>query len=149
MSNTPPCACTIHHPPMFNCSVTATIISLYSFPTFQWLKDKYPEIELANYTTDSEYFYGSWAAMPSYYFKRLFFFFCFLVPQAWHMEVPGLGVQLVLQLLAYTTAKAMQNLNPVFNLHHSSWQHQIPDPLSEARGVKPASSWNSLKRLSL
>ena len=49
----------------------------------------------------------------------------------WHMEVPGLGVESELQLLAYTTATAMQD--PVYNLYHSSWQHQILNPLGEAR----------------
>ena len=41
-----------------------------------------------------------------------------------HMEVPRLEIDLELQLLAYATAIAMQDLSPVFNLHHSSWQHQ-------------------------
>ena len=49
------------------------------------------------------------------------------------MEVPRLGVELELQLLAYTTATAMQGLSHVFNLHHSSWQHQVLNPLSEVR----------------
>ena len=33
-------------------------------------------------------------------------FFCFLGPQQQHVEIPRLGVQLELQLLAYTTATA-------------------------------------------
>ena len=37
---------------------------------------------------------------------NLFFFFLFLQPHLWHMEVPGLGVELEFQLLAYTTAMA-------------------------------------------
>ena len=49
------------------------------------------------------------------------------------MEVPRLGVKLELQLPAYTTATAMQDLSHVWNLHHSSGQHQILNPLSEAR----------------
>ena len=49
------------------------------------------------------------------------------------MEVPRLGVESELQLPAYTTATAMRDLSLVFNLHHSSQQGQIPDPLSEAR----------------
>ena len=49
------------------------------------------------------------------------------------MEVPRLGVELELQLLAYTTATAMWDLSHVCDLHHSSWQCQIPDPLSKAR----------------
>jgi len=49
------------------------------------------------------------------------------------MEVPRLGVKLELQLLAYTTAIVAQDPIRVCNLHHSSWQHQIPDSLSKAR----------------
>ena len=47
------------------------------------------------------------------------------------MEVPRLGVKLGLQLLAYTTAT--WDLNRVCDLHHSSWQWRIINPLSEAR----------------
>ena len=49
------------------------------------------------------------------------------------MEVPRLGVKAELQLLAYSTATAVQDVSYVFNLHHSSWQHWILNPLSEAR----------------
>ena len=49
------------------------------------------------------------------------------------MEVPRLGVELELQLLATATATAAQDLRDVCNLHHSSQQHQILTPLSEAR----------------
>ena len=49
------------------------------------------------------------------------------------MMVPSLGVQLELQLLAYTTAIAMQDPGCIYDLHHSSWQHRIPNPLSESR----------------
>ena len=49
------------------------------------------------------------------------------------MEVPRLGVKLELQLQAYTTATAMQDLSCVFDLHHSSRQRQILNPLSEAK----------------
>jgi len=38
-----------------------------------------------------------------------------------------------LQLLAYTTTPAMRDPSYVCKLHHSSWQCQIPNPLSEAR----------------
>ena len=50
-----------------------------------------------------------------------------------HMEVLRLGVESELQLLAYTTATAMPDPSRVCNLHHSSWQRQILNPLSEAR----------------
>ena len=49
------------------------------------------------------------------------------------MEVPMLGVESELQLLAYATATAMPDLSHVCNLHHSSRQRQILKPLSEAR----------------
>ena len=45
------------------------------------------------------------------------------------MEVPRLGVEIV----AYTTATAMWDLSRMCDLHHSSRQCQIPDPLSEVR----------------
>ena len=38
-------------------------------------------------------------------------FFFFIGPYPWHMEVPSLGVELELQLLAYTTGTAMQDLS--------------------------------------
>ena len=49
------------------------------------------------------------------------------------MEVPGLGVESELHLLAYTTAAAKWDPSCVCDLHHSSQQRQIPDPLSRAR----------------
>ena len=49
------------------------------------------------------------------------------------MEVPRLGVELELQLLAYATATATPDLSHTCDLHHSSGQCQILNPLSEAR----------------
>ena len=49
------------------------------------------------------------------------------------MEIPGLGVKSELQLPAYTTATARQDPSHVCDLRHSSWQHQILNPVSEAR----------------
>ena len=65
-----------------------------------------------------------------YYFSFSFFFFR---ADPWHMEVPRLGVKSELQLPAYATAIAMPDLSRICDLHHSSQQCQIPDPLSEAR----------------
>ena len=59
--------------------------------------------------------------------------FCFLGLHLQHMEAPRLGVELELQLLAYTTAAITRDPSHVCHLHHSSWQRQIPDPLSKAR----------------
>ena len=49
------------------------------------------------------------------------------------MEVPSLGVELELQLPAYTAATATQDPSHICDLHHSSRQRQIVNPLSEAR----------------
>ena len=62
-----------------------------------------------------------------------FFLFCFLGQHLQHMEVPRLGVKWELQLLAYTTAIAMPDLSLICDLHHSSRQCRILNPLREAR----------------
>ena len=49
------------------------------------------------------------------------------------MEVPRLGVRLELQPLVYTRATATRDPSRVCDLHHSSWQRRILNPLSEAR----------------
>ena len=49
------------------------------------------------------------------------------------MEAPGLEVASELQLQAYTTTTAMTDRSRVCNLHNSSWQYQILNPLGEAR----------------
>ena len=68
-----------------------------------------------------------------------FFFFLLLGPHPWHMEVPRLGVKSDLEPPAYTAATAMQDLSRICDLHHSSWQRQTLNPLSEARD--PTASW--------
>lgn len=62
-----------------------------------------------------------------------FFFFVFLGLHPRHMEVPRLGVESELQLPAYTTATATPDPSCVCDLHHSSRQCQILNPLREAR----------------
>ena len=52
-----------------------------------------------------------------------------------HVQVPRLGVQLELQLPAYTTAT--QDWSHVYDLHHSSGQRRILNPLREARESNP------------
>ena len=59
--------------------------------------------------------------------------FFFLRPHLWHMEVPRLGVELELQLPGYNTATATPDLSCVCDLHHSSQQRWILNPLSESR----------------
>ena len=63
----------------------------------------------------------------------MFCFVCFLGPHLWHMEVPRLGVELELLLPAYTTATAMPAWSCLCNLHRSSQQHRVLDPLSGSR----------------
>ena len=49
------------------------------------------------------------------------------------MEVPRLEVKSELQLLAHATATATWDPSRVCNLHHSSGEYQILNPLSGAR----------------
>ena len=49
------------------------------------------------------------------------------------MEVPRLGVEWELQLLAYTEATNMWDPSCIGNLYFSSGQHGILNPPSEAR----------------
>ena len=49
------------------------------------------------------------------------------------MEIPRIGDESELQLPAYAIDIATWGLSCVCDLHHSSWQHWILHPLSEAR----------------
>ena len=87
------------------------------------------------------YFLSSPHSIPVFWYRHRWACDCFggagafLGPHLWHMEVPRLGVELELQLPAYATAIATetQDLSPVCDLHHSSQQRWILNPLSEAR----------------
>ena len=59
--------------------------------------------------------------------------FCLLGLNLSNMEVPRLGVELQLQLLAYPTATATQDSSCVCDPYHSTQQRQIVNPLSKAR----------------
>ena len=66
----------------------------------------------------------------------LHFFFFFLTLKGLylqHIEVPRLRVELEPQLPAFTTATATQDPSCVCDLHYSSQQGRILNPLSEAR----------------
>ena len=67
------------------------------------------------------------------FLKRHFIILFFVGPHPWHMEVSRLGVKLELQLQAYTTGTATQNLSGICTLHCSFWQCRILNPLCEAR----------------
>ena len=58
-----------------------------------------------------------------------FFFFFFLLVRA----TPWLGVESELQLPTYTTATAIRDPSHICNLHHSSRQSRMANPLCEAR----------------
>ena len=60
-----------------------------------------------------------------------FIFFYFLELQVWPMEVPGIGIELDLQLLAYAAATAMRGPSRTCNLHQSSQQLWILNSLNE------------------
>ena len=60
-------------------------------------------------------------------------FFVLLWPHLQHMEVPRLGVESELWLLAYTTATATPDPSHIWDLHHGSQQRWNLNPLSEAR----------------
>ena len=79
---------------------------------------------------------GNWKIISFLFLEDIFFlpfFFFFLGLHPWHMEVLRLGVEQELQLPAYTTATATGDPSHVCDLHRSSQQCRIPDPLSRAR----------------
>ena len=65
-------------------------------------------------------------AVCFYYFYLFiyFYYYFFLEPYLQHMEVPRLGVESELKLLAYATATATRDPSHIWELHHSS----RPDP---------------------
>ena len=68
------------------------------------------------------------------YYLSSIFLNIFLGLHPWQMEI-WIGVESELQLLAFGTATATQELSHFCELHHSSKQHRILNPLSEARGL--------------
>ena len=88
------------------------------FPALSWLAPTFcahPSKDPASFKQDNGYF-GA---------EMLNFFFLILWRHLWHMEVPGLGVELELQLLAYAKATATQDLSCFCDLCCSLWQCQI------------------------
>ena len=63
----------------------------------------------------------------------LLLLFGFLGQHLQHMEVRRLRAESELQLLIYTTATATPDPSHVCNLHHSSQQRRIRNPLSKGR----------------
>ena len=81
----------------------------------------------------------SWLVVLTQLWHLFFFFFfsfwsfCLLGPHPQHMEVPRIGVESELQLPVYTTATATRDPRRVCDLHHSSRQCWILNPVSDAR----------------
>ena len=67
--------------------------------------------------------------MPLYCLNSFFFFAFYLQ----YMDVPRLEIELELQLPAYTTAMATQDLSQIFDLPRSSRQCWLLNPLSRVR----------------
>ena len=80
------------------------------------------------YTVSSCYLF-----LPTHFYFILFYFICFLEPYLQHMEVSRLGVKSDVQWLTCPAATAMRDLSCICNVHHSSWQHWILNPLGEAK----------------
>ena len=87
-------------------------------------------IRILYYIPDISPLLGMW--FTDIFSCSLFFFFL-LGQHPWYMEVPRLGVKSELQLLANATATATPDLSHVCDLHHSSQQRQILNPLFDSR----------------
>ena len=61
----------------------------------------------------------------------IYIYIYFLGQHPQHLEVPRLGVELQLQLLAYTPAIAVRDPSLVCDLRRSSWQCWILNQLSK------------------
>ena len=81
------------------------------------------------------YFLGAFGSWPGsaqvIFFLSLFLFFLRLL--MWYREISRLGVESELQLPAYAIATVMLDPSLICDLHHSSRQCWILDPLSKAR----------------
>ena len=94
--------------PEFNC-----VISNSGWGMFRWLLCARPQIRISTQQILMASLSG-----------RLFVCFCFLGLHLWHVEVPRRGVELEMQLLAYTTAHS----------NARSWTHWTRP------GIRPTSS---------
>ena len=71
--------------------------------------------------------------IPGHTHTHTHIFSVLLGPHLWYMQVPSLGVESELQLLAYASATAKPDPNRLCDMHHNSWQCQILNPLSKDR----------------
>ena len=59
--------------------------------------------------------------------------FVFIGLHPWHLEVSRLGIESDLYPLAYATATATWDLSHICDLHRSSWQRKILNPMGKAK----------------
>jgi len=96
----------------------------------------YPETSVSTTLSNSWFCTDALYVIPPPLIHQILFFFssfCFSRLHPPHVEVPRLGVESELQLPAYTRATATQDPSRVCNLHHSSQQRWIHNPLSKPR----------------
>ena len=79
-------------------------------------------------------------------FSNSFLFFLFLEPHTlqefpWHVEVPRVGVELELQLPAYTTATATLDLSHICDLWSTGHSNAGSLTHRARPGIEPVSSW--------
>ena len=91
-----------------------------------------------NYNTNIKD-HWSQTTMANAIMMEKYVFFSFLGPHPWHMEFSRLGGESELQLMIYTTATAMWDLNHICHLHQSSQPCWILSLLRP--GIKPIYSW--------
>ena len=123
--------------PFFSFLISSDCILIHSFTHKVSSFHKQVNLVLVLWTSQNCYNLGT-KGSNSFFFSFLFFFsffffFCFLGLHPEHMEIPRLVVESELQLPAYITATATRDPSHVCDLHHSSGQHQIPDPLNKTR----------------
>ena len=115
---------------------------IYCSPGTYWtLRQIYACIFSFNPNSTRKIVFGFWFLRGFFWWFFLFcfvFVFCFLGLHS--QKVPKLGVKLELQLLAYTTATATQDLSRICKLHHRSQQCQILKALSKTRD-QTTTSW--------
>ena len=70
----------------------------------------FDESKIYYYLTDRIGFLLHIVKVYSWHLYFLFYFFFFLGPHPWHMEVPRLGVKVELQMPAYSTATTTPDL---------------------------------------
>ena len=102
-----------------------------------WLQNYYQMYALRRFAPTLWFVSSSFTSVLSTPLSICFFVFlsfCYffgLLPR--HMAVPRLGVESELQSTAYARATATWDLSRIWNLHHSSRQCRIVNPLSKDR----------------